>query len=1136
MSRYPANIITKSPATPTGPTTAGRAPGVWRMDDVAYWVKQGVWPNANIQAPDTYFPYVSLLLSTTALGNANNNLFVDSSGAFNPISRGSTTTQGSFTPYGADWSNYFDGSGDYLTVSPTALSTGDFTFECWIYSTGTGQYQYFYDTRASTNDAAGFCVIYNHASYPNKVSIYSNGFIGTPTINVSVNTWTHFALVRSSGSWTTYINGAQDISPTSVSRTLSNTALKVGAGQALDYFFNGNLSNYRIVNGTAVYTAAFTPPTSPLTAISGTSLLTCQSNRFRDASTNNFTITANGDTKVQSFSPFAPAYPGITYNQSDIQYWSGYFDGTGDYLAYPYSTGLQFPGDFTVECWVFPIARVTSFPCIVNNYSTYTTNGGFAIFAGHGSANTAKYNVSFNGSFPVIQSTDSIVYNAWAHIALVRSGSTITLYVNGVANGTATSSATVTGTANSWWVGTAGDSIGAGEFNGYISNLRAVKGTAVYTGAFTPPTSPLTAISGTGLLTCQNAAFTDNSTNNATVTIAGNTTVTGSNPFQAGYYSGYFDGSGDYLSVANNAAFQLGTGDFTVEFWINAAASGSYTQTIGTLLTGTEAGTWRIGNRFNSGNEVYFARGNGGGFDEFRASVNVNDGAWHHVAVARASGTARIFIDGVLGASSTVSGTCTSSNDLRIGYNQRDSAYVTGYLSNVRIVKGTALYTAAFTPPTSPLTAVSGTSFLACQSARFIDTSSNALSITVNGDTKIQSFDPFYTSTTASNGGSMYFSSTNTGALETILTVPATNVTDIGGGDFTLECWVYATSVQNYSRIVNFNNTWASAGATNLLFDTGTQKITFACYDFGGTVVNANDTYKLNTWYHVAVTRASNVFSMYINGVKQTATYTTSSRMWATATPTVYIGNGPTSVGGYSPMQGYVSDVRIIKGSAIYTATFTPPSAPLTPTPATVLLANGMNAGAYDATAINDMETFGSAQVSTVQSKFGGSSIYIPTGCLFIPNSQPLVLGSGNWTVEFWAYTDASGTKVYFDSLNAANTVLQMEIYSSGTSISWVTVGSGVPNITGTGALTANTWQHIAACKSGSSTRLFVNGTQVGSTYTDTATYDTARWEIGSRLSGSFPIVGYLDDLRITKGVARYTANFTAPTQAFTPY
>ena len=151
----------------------------------------------------------------------------------------------------------------------------------------------------------------------------------------------------------------------------------------------------------------------------------------------------------------------------------------------------------------------------------------------------------------------------------------------------------------------------------------------------------------------------------------------------------------------SNDVFNFGTGDFTVEFWINASASGSYTQVIGTIVSSNENGTWRIGNRFNSLNQIYFARGTGSGFNEFQASVNVNDGAWHHVAVVRYSGTITIYADGISSASSSITGTCTSANPLYVGYNGRDNAYITGYLDDVRITKGVARYTGNFTPPTS---------------------------------------------------------------------------------------------------------------------------------------------------------------------------------------------------------------------------------------------------------------------------------------------------------------------------------------------------------------------------------------------------------------------------------------------------
>ena len=207
-----------------------------------------------------------------------------------------------------------------------------------------------------------------------------------------------------------------------------------------------------------------------------------------------------------------------------------------NYLTVPYTTALQFPGDFTVECWVYVIAKVLGAPTIVSNYSNYTTNGGFAIFASHNGGTSGKYNVSFNGSFPVINSTTNVNYGSWQHIALVRSGTTITLYVDGVANGTYTSSATVTGTADSWWFGTAGDSIASGYIDGYISNFRAVKGTAVYTTSFTPSTKPLTAISGTSLLlnTISGSPFADSSGNNFVATAVNSPVWNQLSPFATG--------------------------------------------------------------------------------------------------------------------------------------------------------------------------------------------------------------------------------------------------------------------------------------------------------------------------------------------------------------------------------------------------------------------------------------------------------------------------------------------------------------------------------------------------------------------------------------------------------------------------
>jgi hypothetical protein len=674
------------------PALGGAGNGVYTMSQYAALKAANLWP-----AFDPFYRNVTLNLHGNGTNAAQNNTFLDSSTNNFTITRNGNTTQGTFTPYGANWSNYFDGTSSWnlASASSTAFafgSGGAWAFEAWVFPTASMTDNWV----IQTTDSGNMRLRITTGGVLGWYSDTYGGGLNSSTV-VPVNSWSHVAATYDGTTLRLFQNGVLTASLSSGSITNGTTAVSayIGNWSGGSRAFNGYISNARIVKGSAVYTAAFTPSTTPLTAISGTSLLTCQSNRFIDNSTNSFAITVNGSPSVQRFSPFSPT---TAYSTSVIG-GSGYFDGSGDYLTAPSTSGQLGSGNFTIECWSYLKSKLTLYPTLWGNYTSFGA-GSLGIFAGHDAADTTKYNIAINGTFPAIQSTASIIYNQWTHIALVRSGTTVTLYVNGVANGTATSSATLNGTSGTTYIGTAGDSIADGYLNGYLTDSRVLVGTALYTTAFTPPTAPLTAITNTKLLlNYTNAGIFDNAMMNNLETVGNAQISTSVKKYGTG--SMYFDGTGDYLLARSNDVFNFSTGDFTVEFWINASASGSYTQVIGTIVSSNENGTWRIGNRFNSLNQIYFARGTGSGFNEFQASVNVNDGAWHHVAVVRYSGTITIYADGVASASSSITGTCTSANPLYVGYNGRDNAYITGYLDDVRITKGVARYTTNFTPPTS---------------------------------------------------------------------------------------------------------------------------------------------------------------------------------------------------------------------------------------------------------------------------------------------------------------------------------------------------------------------------------------------------------------------------------------------------
>ena len=335
--------------------------------------------------------------------------------------------------------------------------------------------------------------------------------------------------------------------------------------------------------------------------------------------------------------------------------YSGYFNGSNAYLTIPAGTNLEFSTEnFTVEMWVYPLATTNG-----SMLGNWTQNGagdhGMKISYGRTVAGKFEFFYSSSGqSSPgVMVSASTYAANAWYHVAAVRIGSIVNLYVNG--------SSAVSGTysgnmfQNYYWIGTENPGYNTTWFNGYISNVRLVKYLGVYTGAFTPPTGPLsitqsdgiyiTAISAAStvtMLTLQNAtSIVDNSSFGRSITVSGVTTST-NQPFDPFAYV-----VASNLSPVTSYTFRvyasnlvgdgaLSTTSSAITTYASPGAAaytfpGSYTwvapanvTAVSVVAVGGGGGTY--GNSYNVGGDSYFnintlVKGGGGGKGSFSSGA-----------------------------------------------------------------------------------------------------------------------------------------------------------------------------------------------------------------------------------------------------------------------------------------------------------------------------------------------------------------------------------------------------------------------------------------------------------------------------------------------------------------------------------
>lgn len=1167
MSRFPGNIIKLPNVTPT----QSSAQGVWSLKDQLVYQRNNQWPFQR----DPYFNYTTLLLqgnvpNTTGPQAMTQPLAYNSDASTNNflITPNGDVSPRPFSPYGGgNYSVYFSGS-PYLSIADTASLNfaGDFTVECWVYTAG-GSGARAIIHKADTN------VGYEITMLSGGNLTASCGSLGiTGTTVLPANQWVHVAIVRSGSStnnFRLYVNGSQDAQGTNTSATGGTVTLGVGAvarsGAAGVNPFTGYISNVRI-GSSAVYSGNFTPPTDALQSLSSTSLLVCQSNRFIDNSGTPKTVTPVNTPRVTDNSPFV---------STDFTTGAGYFNSSSNYLSVADKDAWDFgTGQFMMEASVYfngtslPQTFIAQLDGLPGNgmYFRVTSNGlEFGFGDGAGSV--------------VYAAALTIVAGAWYHFAVTRdSGNTLRLFSNGVLLGSSASfTKNLTGSTADLWLGR--HQIVNWYLNGYMANVRISKGsiptgyqtssTTVGATIFTPPSTPITTTSQGAtagdiqLLTLQtraasqNIGFIDSSPNEFIVTKNGNTTQGTFSPFSPTGWGNYFDGSTAYLTVAANSAINdFGTGDFNIECWFYATTSNFTAEPslISCVVTWATSVAYQL--EIRSGGVVYFFGGD-------TAPININSGAttvsvntWNHVAVSRASGTTRLFVNGTqVSSTSTVATISKSSTAVQIGAFSTGVQKFTGYMSNVRIVKGQALYTGNFTPPTAALTTTSvGTSganvatsvtgtvgLLTCQSNRFIDQTGKT--ITVTGTPSVQAFSPFAPATQSSplvTGGSGYFDGND------YLSAPDSDAWHFGAGDFTLEAWYYPTTTNAQQIIIAQSS--AAGGGTGLSWqlmtsnDSNVYLRALVSSDGSGWVFDLISTSKLqiNAWNHVAFVRSGTAFQLYINGAAATnGSATSSASLYNTTTPlTVGASNSPNQY-----VTGYVSGVRVVKGTAVYSGTnYVVPTAPPTAIPNTSLLLNFTGGGIVDATGRNVIETFGNAQIATSLTKWAGAGSISNNGAsgtrLQVSSSSAppqFNMGTGDYTVEFWinAGTPAAQQCILdFRNADVAGQGYALIFNTSRQLIMYYNVGNRIT----TSAISANVWTHVAVVRYNGVYTIYLDGSSSGGTYnnSDAVAPPANRPLIGSVSDGSQVFNGNLSNFRISR-MARYTSNFNTnlPTGPF---
>ena len=614
-----------------------------------------------------------------------------------------------------------------------------------------------------------------------------------------------------------------------------------------------------------------------------------------------------------------------------------------------------------------------------------------------------------------------------------------------------------------------------------------------------------TTLLATATGTSDNNNIADSSSNNRSITVNGDAYAGTFSPYRSRGYSTYFeDTAANVLYASPSSDFAFGTGAFTISVWVKLLHQ--YLGTIFDTNDGSNPGVLIAVN-----NITFYTYSN----TWLSSTSTSSQDVWQHFCWTRdGSGNNKVFVNGTQATTFTDSTNYTSQN-FKMGEEQNGTNDLKAYVKDLHIVKGYA-YEPDSTYADGAAEPTTGTVFLGCSLPYHGDKSSSPKTLTVaNSGISIVNDTPHdYTEYSATDhGGSLVINSTSAWVQSTV-TAPST-------GSFAIECWVYwdefpNTSNGNQQSIISFKGSNNYDGVW-LMYKNPISE---------GFAVYANDSWfmtqsssplKAKVWYHAAITFDGTNLRLFVNGsLIDTKAFSTDL-----TNADLRIGND----GWWRMGLGKVSDVRYTRGSAVYTAEFTPPTAPLSSS-GSELHIKGTDASIIDKSQGDNLKLFGNTTGSTTQVKFAGSkSMYFDgTGdYISIPSDDSVF--SKDYTIEFWMYptqdtnllmpfSKGVGLQFYHQSGNIG---AAMSVSNSGTYFYNGNFGS----------ITTNAWSHISLVRDSSANtyKFYINGT-LEDTLSSSSNINagSADWIIGGYLGASYNFQGYIQDLRVTEGLARYTA------------